>query len=428
LPEGEQGFFVSMNTMHPTLLTSLRTLPRPAWILFLGTFLNKFGGFVVPFLTLYLTRQGYTLTDTAIAVGAYGVGNLAASVLGGILADTIGRRKTIMLSMFSGASAMLLLSQARSFPWIIGLAALAGLTGELYRPASSALLADLVPPGQRITAYSAYRMAFNAGWAFGPATAGLLAGYGFFWLFIGDAVSSVLFGLVAMFALPRGVRAQSQDSSWTAAWAVLRRDHRFHQVLLAVFAIGLVFFQMASTFGLYVTHLGYSAATYGAIISLNGLLVVFCELPLTTITRRFPARRIMAAGYLLAGTGFVLNAFAHTVAWLAFCMVVFTLGEMVAMPVSSAYVADLAPPNMRGRYMGAFGLTWAMALIFGPGLGMRLLDFGPTVLWMGCGALGAVAAAIILGTVRTAPVKAGLAGAANPQSAAARPENGPPSF
>src|SRR5438445_6582948 len=120
-----------MNSTHPPLLTSLKALPRTAWILFLGTFLNKFGTFVVPFLTLYLTRRGYSLGDTGMAIGAYGIGTLLASALGGHLADTIGRRKTIMVSMFSAAVTMMLLSQARTLPAIVVLTALTGLAGEL---------------------------------------------------------------------------------------------------------------------------------------------------------------------------------------------------------------------------------------------------------------------------------------------------------
>src|ERR1041385_2427944 len=161
-----------MNPPHPTLLATLKALPRPAWILFFGTFLNKFGTFVLPFLTIYMTRQGYSLGEAGLAVGAYGLGTLLASALGGHLADTIGRRKTIVWSMFSAAVTMLLLSQARGLPAIIVLTAIAGLAGELYRPAASALLADLVPAGRRVTAFSAYRMAFNAGWGFGPAKGG----------------------------------------------------------------------------------------------------------------------------------------------------------------------------------------------------------------------------------------------------------------
>jgi MFS family permease len=388
---------------HPTVLDGLRALPRPAWILFLGVFLNKFGSFVVPFLTLYLTRQGYSTGDAGLAIGAYGAGHFLASGLGGHLADTLGRRKTIVLSMLSAAITMLLLSQARSLPAIILLTALAGLTGELYRPASSALLADLVPAGQRITAFSAYRMAFNAGWAFGPATAGFLAERGYFWLFVGDAITSVLFGLVAFFALPRGVRSQQAESNWTDALQALRCDRKFHQVLAASFAIALVFFQISSTYGLFVARLGFSAATYGAIISLNGVMVVFCELPLSAVTRRFPARRVIGLGYALVGMGFALNAFAHT-------RPVVTFGEMLTIPVSVAYVADLAPAHMRGRYMGAFGLTWALGLTVGPSLGMALFHYGAKALWLSCGAVSLVGAAVILPEFKSRTTGALLAG------------------
>src|SRR5437763_132298 len=134
-----------MSETKSGLRTDLRSLPRGAWILFFGTFLNKFGAFVLPFLAIYMTRLGYKATQAGMAIGAYGIGSLCAAFLGGNLADRIGRRKTIVLSMFSGAATMLCLAQARTLPGIVILSALCGLTGELYRPASSALLADLVP-------------------------------------------------------------------------------------------------------------------------------------------------------------------------------------------------------------------------------------------------------------------------------------------
>ena len=116
----------------------------------------------------------------------------------------------------------------------------------------------------------------------------------------------------------------------------------------------------------------------------------------------------MADGYLLVGIGFALNLFAHTVPALAGCMIVFTLGEMVAMPVSSAFIAGLAPMHMRGRYMGAFGLTWACGLIVGPAVGMRLFALEPSALWLTCGALGALAAIIIFAASKAPITQAGL--------------------
>ena len=387
---------IAQEARRETLFSSLAALPRAAWILFFGTFLNKFGGFVVPFLTLYLTSSGYTIGQAGLAVSAYGVGNLGASLLGGHLADKLGRRKTILLSMFSGAAAMLLLSQAHGLALVILLTVLTGLTNEFYRPASQALLADIVPSGQRVTAFAALRVSFNAGFAFGPATAGLLAAYGYFWLFAGDAATSVLFGLVALLALPRGSRGAQSNASWSEALRVLRHDHKLHQLLLANFAIGLVFFQLGSTFALHVTHLGFSPAIYGVVVSLNGALIVFCELPLTRLTRKFSAPRVMATGYLLCAIGFALNAFAHTILALVLCMILFTLGEMITMPTGAAYLAELAPPDMRGRYMGVAGLTWAMALIIGPVSGMKLFAVAPVAYWIASAAMGIFAAVVIL--------------------------------
>jgi MFS family permease len=385
-----------MHESQASLRENLRALPRGAWILFLGTFLNKFGTFVLPFLAIYMASLGYTTAQAGLAMAGYGIGSLVSSMLGGYLADRLGRRKTIVLSMFSAAAAMLCLSQARSLPMIVLFSGLAGLTGELYRPASSALLADLVPAGQRVTAFAAYRMALNAGFAFGPATAGLLAKKSFLWLFVGDAASSVLFGLVAWFALPAGLRGTRAESTLRETLQVLHNDRRFLQVLCGVLAMALVFVQAFSTMSLEITRHGFSPAVYGMVISLNGVLIVLCELPLTTITKRFPARRMMALGFLLIGLGFASNGLTRTLPLLAFTTALFTLGEMIAMPISSAYVADLAPAHQRGLYMGTYGMTWSVAFVCGPGLGLLLFSVNPLALWLTCGVFGILAASIIV--------------------------------
>ena len=398
-----------MNLTQPTLLESLKSLPRPAWILYAGTFLNRFGSFVIPFLVIYLRERGFPEGHVAIALVAYGIGHLAASAIGGYLSDRIGRRKTIALSMFSSAASMLVLSQASHFPAIVAFTALTGLTAEMYRPASSALLTDLVSPAQRVTAFAAYRWALNAGWAFGPATAGFLAKYSFKWLFIGDAISSALFGIVAWVALPHGVRATGKSAEWPAALRVMRHDKRLHRLLLAQLAIALVFLQMSSTFGLHVTGAGFTPAAYGALISLNGVLVVLFELPLITITQRLPVRPTIAAGYVLIGIGFALAGLAHTLVALTLVVVIFTLGEMIAMPVASAYIAESVPPEMRGRYMGVYGFTWALGLTLGPSVGIQMHSREPLLLWGGCGLLGIIAALLVMrtGAARPATTRAG---------------------
>jgi MFS family permease len=385
------------------LRESLRALPRAARILFFGTFLNKFGTFVVPFLTLYMIGLGYTTAQAGAAIATYGWGTLCASLLGGHLADGLGRRKTIVLSMFSAACVMVCLSQARTLPMIILLSGLAGLTAELYRPASSALLADLVPSGQRVTAFTVYRIAINAGLACGAATGGFLASHSFGWLFLGDAATSILFGLVAWFALPAGLHGVRAENPLRETLAVIRRNAAFRRVLCACLVIGIVFVQIFTTMSLEIKQSGFTPAIFGLVISLNGILIVLCELPLTMITRRYPARRVMALGFLLIGAGFASNALARTLPLLGLTTLLFTLGEMIAFPISAAYVADLAPAHQRGVYMGAYGLVWALAFVAGPPLGLLLFGTSHLAVWISCGVLGVLAAGIILAEPRPAP-------------------------
>lgn len=384
------------------MIATLRALPRPVWILFLGTFLNKFGTFVIPFLTLYMTGRGFTLKEAGATVGAYGAGHFFASLIGGQMADRFGRRPIIMLSMFSTAAIMLLMPRAMGFWPLMILAALAGLTGELYRPASAALLADIIPAGQRLRAYAAYRIAFNAGWAFGPAVGGLLARSSYEWLFIGDAITSALYGILAFVALPEGQKAEKKEAGWFEAIAVMKRDAQFVRLLIASTMIGLVFFQMCTSLGVYMRRLGFSPETYGWIISLNGVMVVCFELPIAMFSQRMNVIRSMAIGYCVVGLGFGLHAVAFTIPAFVICLIIWSVGEMLAFPQAVTYVADLAPANMRGRYMGMFGFTWAGAMTVGPWLGMTLLEASPALLWLLCFVWSVLAAAILIGRKREA--------------------------
>ena len=382
-----------------SLLTTLRSFPRPVWVLFAGVFLNKFGTFVLPFLAIYLTRRGFTNADAGIALGSYGLGRIAAAFLGGYLADRIGRRNTVLVSMTLTSASMLLLSQAETLPGIAALTALASLTGEMYVPACTALLTDLTSPAQRLTVFSTYRMAFNAGWAFGPAVAAFIAAHSFTWLFIGDAITSLLFAAIAWRWLPRAGTGL-KEAGWTQAAITLGRDKHFQRIALATLFIGMCIHQMVSTYGLHVTSLGFSDANYGMLLSFNGLLVLFCDLPLTRLTTRFPAPLMMALGYVLIGTGMMLNLVLRTLPGLFMGMLLFTLGEMIFAPVASALVSKLAPANMRGRYMGGWAMFNSLAMFLAPNLGMKLYDHNSTLLWLFCGGCAGFAAITIITSPR----------------------------
>lgn len=355
---------------------------------------------MVPFLVLYMVRQGYSPAQAGVAASSYGAGSMAAAVAGGYLTDTIGRKSTIALSMFGSAACMLALSQAQSLTLLILLAGLTGLASELYRPATGALLADLVPAGQRVTAFATYRLAINLGFAAGPATAGFLAQRSFSLLFLGDALTSVVFAVVALLALPSGAPSARPDKEDGGGFRPVLANRPFVLLLLANVGIAFVYFQGQSTLPLHVRDSGLSTTVYGLLLSLNGLAIVLFELPLTSITQRFPPRPIIASGLLLVGAGFALTGPAHAVAPLAITVLIWTLGEMIHSPVAQAYVADMAPVHLRGRYQGAFGFAWAVGLVLGPSLGTTLYAWNQAALWLLCGGLGVLAPLLIFAGTR----------------------------
>ena len=385
---------------------SVRSMPPAAWVLFAGSFVNRFGSFVLVFLVIWLTEEGYSPAQAGAAVSAYGVGALGASLLGGYLADRIGRGNAIALSMLSAAATMLALSQADTLPLVLGLSVLAGLTAELYRPASAALLADLVPSERRVTAYALYRLAINLGFAAGPAVAGLLAERSFFLVFLGEAITSALFGIAALLFLPQGVRSQRHEETPGELVRAIRADRRFQLFLVASLLTAFVYFQAQGALPLHVIDQGFSFATFGALISLNGLIVVLLELPIAVVAQRYPRQPVIALGSALTGLGFALTAWATDVPLLALTVFIWTIGEIVSAPSSQAYVADLAPPHLRGRYQGAWGLTFGLALILAPVLGTAAFAVSPTALWLSCGVLGLIAALLVLGVRPRRAVKA----------------------
>ncbi|HYO61319.1 MAG TPA: MFS transporter, partial [Actinomycetota bacterium] len=236
----------------------------------------------------------------------------------------------------------------------------------------------------------------NAGFALGPAAAGFLADRSFLWLFVGDAITSVVFGTVALVSLPRGRPPAPAAHEARGSIAVMLRDRAFVAFLVASAGITYVYLQSMSVLALHVKAEGLSTSDYGLLVSLNGLLVVVLELPIASVTQRLDARRVIAAGFFVTGLGFALTAGAGTMPLLAATVVLWTIGEVVDAPVSSAYVAGLAPEHMRGRYMGAWGQTWSLGLMLAPSLGARFYEAAPDGAWLACGVIGAAAAAIVL--------------------------------
>jgi dipeptide/tripeptide permease len=144
---------------------------------------------------------------------------------------------------------------------------------------------------------------------------------------------------------------------------------------------------------------------------MNGVMIMTLELPLTRVSTIFQPRRVMAFGYCLVGLGFAAVIPSLGAGFLALGMAIFTLGEMLVIPMVNVWISHLAPGNMRGRYIGALGMAWALGNIAGQNIGLKIFAISPEALWVSCAGAGFVAAALItlLGRGRSAAIAPPLA-------------------
>src|SRR5215208_7082539 len=177
-------------------------LPPMYWLIWLGTLVNRLGGFVIPFLTLYLTAQrAIPVSRAALIVSLFGVGSFISQLTGGELTDRLGRRPVMLMSYFITPIFMIMLGLARDILLISIATFIVGFFTDLYRPAVGAAIADLVPPEARTRAYGYNYWAINLGAAIAPLVAGLIADRNYLILFVADALTTAIFGLIVLLGI-----------------------------------------------------------------------------------------------------------------------------------------------------------------------------------------------------------------------------------
>ncbi|MFO0585028.1 MAG: MFS transporter [Anaeromyxobacter sp.] len=387
-----------MASLSSGLRVAIGGLPRPFYVLLAGMFVNRLATFVAIFLGPYLVNgRGFTPDAAGRVVALFGVGILVAGPLGGTLADAIGRRATMLLSLVSGAFAVLGVGLVREPALLALFAFLSALTSEGYRPALQAAIADLVPPPERPRAFGLVYWVVNAGWTVGLLLAGFIAERSFLALFAADAATCLLFAAIIFWKVPETRPEGLHAHSPLEGFAVVLRD-RIFLVFAALYLGALVIFlqfQLAAPLD-WGAH-GVGPAVYSALLSFNGFGVVVFQPLIGPWLRRFDGARLLAASALLFGVGFGVNAFGGNVPLYAFGVVLWTIGEVVGFPAGATLVADLAPAALRGRYQGAFSMSWGIAFSVAPLVGGEVLArFGARTLWLGCLGAGAVLAGLNL--------------------------------
>jgi len=366
--------------------------PRPVRLLIVGTLVNKLGTFIVPYLTLILLRDFHMReAEAARLLFAYGVGSVVSILTGGIVTDRFGRRRTLLVSLLGSGALAVTMGVIPSVRLFVPLLVAFGFIADLYRPAASAIIGDLLPSSDRASGFAGLRVAVNLGWASGTAIGGLLADWDWRLLFLGDGLTTLAFGTLVYFTIPETrpphiVVAPEVPAPLPGEGRLAHarpvfarepanpiRDRVFLAATAAAFLLTLIFCSNLSVLPLTVTQsAGYPAVVFGLLAAVNGILIAIFEISITVWLRRFRRLRVAALGAFLVASGFGMIGLVMHWAWFLLAVVVFTAGEILSTPQAMAFVADWAPPAARGRYLSLYQATWSVGFAVNPAIALPL--------------------------------------------------------
>jgi MFS family permease len=377
--------------VHSNPLRALNEYPKQFRLMFYGMLISTIGSSMIwPFIMIYVRqRVNLPLTHAASLMTIYATAGLIAALIAGPITDRTGRKWVMVFSLAGSGLVYFFMSNAHSYLNFAILMALSGTFNPLYRVGADAMLADLIPPAKRPDAYALIRLSNNAGIAIGPMIGGFLSSLSFsitfFFAGVGMLFYSLLMAFFAHETLPQPSGIPSGTIKLMGGYRQVLRDSQFVSfagvfILAQMCAVLIWILMPVYANGIY----NVPESLYGFIPTTNALMVVFLQVFVTNITKRYRPLLVMMVGTLFYTLGVGSVAFGHSFFGFWISIVIMTIGELILMPTASSYVAGLAPPDMRGRYMGIAGLTWSAAAGIAPIMGGYLSDnIDPVAIWYG---------------------------------------------
>jgi predicted MFS family arabinose efflux permease len=347
----------------------------------------------VPFMSLYLTRKlGFSALQAGSVLALYGVGSIAGSYLGGWLSDRLGPVRIQLASLTATGAGFLGLAVVKGHGGV-GFAVLAvSVVAEAYRPALFTSVALAAPPAVRTRSFSLLRLAVNLGMSVGPAVGGLLAVKHYGLLFVADAATcwaaaGVLYATLGA-AAPVASHSSRREGRGRSPW----RDGPYVTFLALVAVLATAFLQVMSTLPLYLRQrYGLPEDKIGFLLGLNAMIITVVEMVLMRTVERFHPVRVLALGSLLVCLGLAMTGIGATAGFAVLTIVVWTVGEMLSLPLANSVAAQRAEAGSAGRYLGAYTLAFSSAFVAAPMIGTAVYErIGPRALWGGVGAMGIV--------------------------------------
>ena len=352
--------------------TSFSGLSRETWLLSLVILINRCGYMAVPFMGLYVTQALHRPTsDAGLIISCFGVGSILGATAGGKFTDVFGFRPVQIIAALFGGLLFLVFSQITHFNTLCVLAFVISFFSEAFRPANFAAIAAYAAPGKEIRSYSLNRLATNIGWAVGVSMGGIIASYNYKLLFMVDGAVGILVAGAILIFLPslKGFRKATQEKLKNRVVQKPWQDILFVKFLLLTSVFTTCFFLMFRVVPVFykeVWHL--NEALIGLILGLNGILIAMFEMVMISkIENKKSAVFYIITGVLIVAVSFgvlMLPILPLVLALLS--VVLFTLGEMLALPFINTFVIKRSNEFNRGQYAAGYTVSWSIAQIIGP--------------------------------------------------------------
>ena len=387
--------------MQKFLRINYADYPRQFWLLFWGMLISFAGvSMIWPYLMIYVSgRLELPMTATASLMTVNATAGLLATFIAGPITDRTGRKGTMVVGLMVTGISYLAMIFADSMLEFVILMLIRGLANPLYRVGADAMIADIIPQGKRADAYALSRLSKNIGIAIGPAVGGFVASSSYNVTFVIATIGLVAFGLITAFFLnetldKEAVQAELKDTTQSTGFRAIFKDRKF-LVFIGAFTLtqicGAIMWVLLAVYG--KDNFKIPESQYGFIPMTNALMVVLFQIYITSITKNKPSLWMQSLGATIYALGVGSIAFGDSFWDFWISIIVITLGEMILVPMATTYVADLAPADMRGRYMSVFSLGWGVATGIGPVVGGFLNDqISPQAIWYGGGLIGILGA------------------------------------
>lgn len=385
-----------LKTAFSRYINNYKGFSREIWILTLITFINRAGTMVLPFLSKYLKEDlNFTYAQVGWIMVAFGFGSMLGSWLGGKLSDKIGFYKIMVFSLLTSGLLLFAVQYVRTF-WGLCFAMFFIMTvADMFRPAMFVSLSTYAKPENRTRALTLVRLAVNLGFTAGPALGGLIImnlGYsGLFWIDGTSCIVSIL--IFSLLVKERKVPADLKvANSETEIPPSVFTDKVFWVFLFVCFITAMLFFQLFTTLPLYHNEqFGLSEFQSGLLLSLNGLLIFFLEMPIVSISQRknIDKLKIILWGTFLMSISFYVLMINIWAGILIVSILFITFGEMFIFPFSNSFALSRAPKGHEGRYMALFTMSFSLAHIASSKTGLEIIaHFGYQTNWFVMGTLG----------------------------------------